>query len=275
MADWSLRGNANRYDTVGDVVSGSHGTSVTSGTTNNKGSWYEISSSTPFMACCFIITFSGVVGGDFLFDIGFGANPNEVAVISNLHHSDRQSGQGPLTAYWLPISIPAGTRVTVRSQCSSGSSIVSYVSLILCEAHLTRESPLGRVTAYGMTAADSGMTGLEPGGTANTKNSYSQIVASTSNPIKELYIVFGNLANVTRTDCNWLVDLARGASLSEQIIIPDICVSCNAVTDQVFPSVIGPIPMNIPAGTRLAARCACSIIDATDRLLDIGIIGVD
>lgn len=275
MPDWSFRGGANRYDTMGEVVSGSHGTSVTSGLTNVKGSWTEIVASTPFMACCFTILFSGVTAGDFLFDIGFGANPNEVAFVSNLHHSDRQSGQGPTSVYWFPIPIPAGTRVTVRSQCQSGGSKVGYVTIILCEAQFVREPALSRATVYGAATGDSGLVGLDPGGTADTKNSYSEIVASTTYPIRELYIVLGNQANTARTDCNWLIDISVGASLSEQIVIPDVYVSCNAVGDLVLPEVIGPIPVNIPAGSRLAARCACSIIDATDRLVDVGIIGVD
>jgi len=40
------------------------------------------------------------------------------------------------------------------------------------------------------------------------------------------------------------------------------------------PPVLGPFPVAIPSGSRIAARAQCNISDATDRLFDVAVYGV-
>jgi hypothetical protein len=47
-------------------------------------------------------------------------------------------------------------------------------------------------------------------------------------------------------------------------------------TDYYFtPATFGPLSVQIPANTRLSARCQCSITDATDRLIEVALYGLD
>ena len=115
---------------------------------------------------------------------------------------------------------------------------------------------------------------MDPGATANTKGSYAEITSSTSYDTRMLLIAFGGQGNLIRTNCRWLVDIATGSAGSETVIIADLAVGSHNIGDNVLPAYIGPIPVHIPAGTRIAARCQCDITDATDRLMDIALYGI-
>lgn len=95
---------------------------------------------------------------------------------------------------------------------------------------------------------------LVPGHTANTKGSYTQIVAATSSDCHA--IVISLLCALTSYTATNLVDIAVGASGSEQIIIPDILV-CSDQWDA-YNGANLLLPVEIPAGSRIAARCAGS-----------------
>jgi hypothetical protein len=135
--------------------------------------------------------------------------------------------------------------------------------------------PLTRVTDYGTNTADSGAVSVDPGATINTKGSWTQIVASTTNPIRMLMVGIGNGANATRTAYDWLLDIGIGGSGSEVVILADQHLEAHTSDDLMSPTFIGPFPCNIPAGTRIAARSQCSGNDAADRLCDVQIYGID
>ena len=85
-------------------------------------------------------------------------------------------------------------------------------------------------------------------GSANTKGSYTEVIASTPYATRYLHIevgvAFGN-SDVT------MIDIATGAAASEVIIINNLYVG--RLIDKQVAQVL--IPLFIPAGTRLSARC--------------------
>lgn len=274
MGDWSLM-EGQCWDTVGEVLGSSLGTTVTSGAgSNTKGSWVEIIAATTYVADGLLIIMSlGTAGVNHLVDIGIGAVGSEQVIIPNLLVAPWQTNI--CIAYPIPTGIPAGTRIAARSQSGASGGQTIYVTISLVSQGFLPSAPLHRVTAYGAATADSGGTSVDPGGVANTKNSYSQINGVTTNPIRALLVAIGGANNSARATCYWLVDVAIGAAASEQIIIPDLALGAHLTGDNVLPGVLGPFFIDIPAGVRLAARAQCNIIDATDRLFDIVLYGID
>src|SRR4029077_8721859 len=95
---------------------------------------------------------------------------------------------------------------------------------------------------------------------ADTKGSYAQIVASSAFACNSVIIdVQFTAAAVGR---QYRLDIATGAALSETVVVADLLAEgTNAAT-----SVIGgtyTLPLAIPSGTRISARCQCSTGAAT------------
>jgi hypothetical protein len=274
MPDWPLI-EGQRFEKAGLDTANSRGAAVTANAAaHTKGNYAQLIAATAFAVRGIIVELNlPSAGTDYLVDIAIGAAASEVVIAENLY-----SGTGTGTAsrgsfYYLPIAIPAGTRIAARLQATTGAAALRVSVLLLSQGFLPSQ-PLSIVTTYGVDTSDSGGVQVDPGATINTKGAYSEIVASTSRAIRVLNVAFGNQVNTARTNCNWITDLAVGAAGSEQILIPDICSHADANADAVCPMASGPYFCNIPAGTRLAARSACLINDATDRLFDLIIYGV-
>lgn len=272
MGDWSML-EGQRVDTVGEVLGTTLGTTVTAGAVNTKGGWAQLVAATSYDASGLMVFIGNKSGNlDYLVDIGVGAAASEQVIVPNLVAGFLQAWA--INVYYIPVPIPAGTRVAARCQCTTGTFSLGVTISLLSQGFMP-SSPLGRVTAYGAATADSGGVSIDPGGVAHTKNTYSQINGVTANPIRALLIGIGNQLNAARTGCYWLVDIAIGAAGSEQIILPDLWIAVHSTGDNIIPSALGPFFVDIPAGVRLAARAQCSTTDATDRLFDIVIYGID
>lgn len=272
MPDWSMIVGG-RWETIGADTANSRGTSINvAGSANTKGAWTQLIASTAFQAAGIIIRLGkNTALADILVDIGVGGSGSERVIVENLLITGRDD---VAAAYQLPVVIPAGSRLTARCQASSVISLEVYVSAMLPGAPFLPGAPLGRVTTYGAATADSGGVGIDPGGTAHTKGSYAQITASTTNRLRLLLVGLGIQTNNVMINGNALLDIAVGGAGSEQIILPNIGFAYSQ-NEQMVPATLGPFPVNIPAGTRLAARAQSSITDATDRLFDVVLYGID
>lgn len=83
------------------------------------------------------------------------------------------------------------------------------------------------------------------GGAANTKGSYVELISSTA---FQTFSVRIHLNNVDNSDA--LVDIAIGAAASEQIIVANVPADRATVSR----SLTIPLPLALPAGTRISAR---------------------
>lgn len=274
MAGIPLSIDGVRYTHQGATAS-SLGTEITnSASANTKGSWIEIEASTDHEADAVLVHFLCNTLNNFLFDFGIGGAGNEQVLLSNF----LVVAAGLRTvAILLPIRIPEGTRLVGRCQASagSGSSGNGFISVQLIHGGLLFQGPLTRVETCGANTADSGGTSVDSGaGAGDTKGAYSQLIASTSFDYKMLFIVPGNANDYVRPSSNrWLLDIAVGAAASEQVIIPNLQLGGSDVDDVISPLLIGPIPINIPAGSRIAARAQC-VITTADRLIDVIVYGI-
>ena len=240
---------------------------------NVKGSWVELIASTSndneWITVTLGLSSTSYTKIGCLVDIGVGAASSESVVISNIAFVT--PGDGSLGPYslTLPLTIPSGSRVSARTQCSAGSRDLGV------GVHLGTEAAFGtsssNITLGADTSASVG-TVVDPGGSANTKGAWSQLVASTSADIDYLVVCIGTVANPTvGVDASFLVDIATGAASSESVIIPNISFGTDNLEVNSQRHIV--FLQNIPSGTRVAARSQSTETDATDRLLDVSIIG--
>lgn len=88
-------------------------------------------------------------------------------------------------------------------------------------------------------------------GAANTKGSWSQVIAATTSEINMIYLSLtaGTFASATNTSC--LVDIGIGAAASEVVIVPNIALGYRVIT---LNTCFYAFPVNIPLGSRVAVR---------------------
>jgi hypothetical protein len=257
--------------TIGANASTSRGTAVTTSVNNTKGDWVELEDSTTADAHALVLIVScRDAVTDCLIDIGTGAASSEAVLIANIFA--RAVGFHN-QIFYFPVAIASGTRVAIRYQAGNAAATVNTIMYLL---NNTTDVPLTECTptTYGAVTADSGGTAIDPGAVAHTKGSYTEIEDSTTDDIDWLYVIVGRTdGGISNTD--WLIDIATGAAASESIVIPDIWAFAHATTDVHDPYAFGPFPVSISSGTRLAARAQCTSTDATDRLIDVVLIGYD
>ena len=103
---------------------------------------------------------------------------------------------------------------------------------------------------FGANLATTSGTIVAPNATAHTKGAYVELIASTGIDYNELILQL----QVDDVDLNCLVDIAIGAAASEQIIISDVSITgIDASTGRSVDTL--PLPIHIPKGTRISARC--------------------
>jgi hypothetical protein len=266
-----------RYEPItltseGEVTASSGGTLTDDTTTNTKGDWIELVASTAKQADGFIVNIqTGDTGvSDFLIDIGTGAAAAEVVLVSNILYSSGGSDAEPARAYF-PIPIPPGTRVSARSQCVDLSQRVRVI-LTLCDGGVARSLKRRVATTYGADTSDSGGTAVDAGGSTHTKGGWAELSASVTKDFDQAVICVSNRNNATNTSQNVLLDLGVGAALSEVVIVPDLYYRISATVEDVMPKMTW-VPLQVRAGQRLACRIQSSSNDATDRVIDVVVIG--
>jgi hypothetical protein len=243
---------------VGILTATSRGTTVAAhASTNTKGNYVELSSSTPMAADGFYVVIGGggsSVGAQLL-DIAIGAASSEQVIVPNIAFGNLNLRH--TYCLYFPVPIPAGTRLSARTQSAVSAQNVS-VSVMLAKGGLLVPGSLGRCVDIGTNTSASRGTNVDPGGSANTKPGYVQITAATTAPIKALLVmaVNGTATNDRVTDADWLFDIAIGAGGSEQIIAPNIHVAMDNGGTGVAGISQPPfwLPVEIPTGSRIAVN---------------------
>lgn len=259
--------------TVGMNTGTTAPTSVTAGASNAKGSYAQIISSTADDANGFYVWIAtGTSSAQFLVDIAIGGAGSEQVIVSNIPVCARGNFY---QVVYCPIFIPKGTRVAARAQRDlSGTSTIT-VAVVLLNLGFGQHGIFSRGVAYGANTGTSTGTSIDPGGSANTKGSYAQLDAAIANPIRALSVIWGAQANSARVDASWLVDIAVGAAAAETVVLGNIPMFCDDISDCIMPLATMTFPVNIPAGVRLSARAQSSSTDAAGRVFDLAVIGFD
>lgn len=261
------------HRTAGAVLASTSATVMTAGTANVKGAYAQIIASTDVDAHFITIYLAaGSAAGTYLVDFAVGAAASERIIINNLISQPSHVVQNGYV-YQFSIFIPAGTRIAARVQ-SNVASATMQICCTLGDYAFTGFTTLGVVETYGATTASSQGTVVDPGATANTKGAYVEMVATTGYPIRMLYLAFGHIGTTTTVTRNWFLDIATGAAASERVIIENVMIQDESTGDMCDPTTLGPFPVSIPAGVRIAARCQSEIATATARNLNLCVYGV-
>lgn len=104
-------------------------------------------------------------------------------------------------------------------------------------------------TTYGTT--------LTASASANTMGSYAQLVAATTQTTSWAQISL----RTTGATRSFLVDIAVGGAGSEMIVVNNLLFSVGGTAQARMISVL--VPLTIPAGSRIAARCQSTTASAT------------
>lgn len=209
------------------TTSAEYGTSVAAGgSTHTKNTTYTtLIASTAYDACGITVILSNVgtvasTNERALVDIAIGAASSEVVIIPNLicGNAAALGAASPGAAvYFFPIYIPAGVRLSATAQALIASDTVN-VTVYLHHFKRGVGAFVGnRVTAYGAnTATSSGVA--HTSGSTNAYATATQIVASTTNPIKYMQIGMDLGTDTTGATLRGLVRIGLGAT-------PDYIVS--------------------------------------------------
>jgi hypothetical protein len=132
MADtYASAGSGGQVDTYGFNTGSNLGTTVDAGSTmNSKGAYSQITGSTAADISGFTICFDdqnnsgGSSGGiTYLIDIAAGASGSEVVIVPNLFMAANMATNSallwPAVTPFLPIQIPAGSRISARATCNT------------------------------------------------------------------------------------------------------------------------------------------------------------
>ncbi len=264
MPRWPLM-SPSRYVSVADVGLTAHASA------NTKSTWTQLIAALPFDIAVLLPTLLPTNGPrDYLMDIGVGSAGNEQVVIANLLCS--AAGIYVNAQFIFPVALKSGDRLAARVQATVGSSNLNFLCNGVGGAAGFRGQ--NRVETWGAVTADSGGTSVDPGGAANTYGSWVQLVAASSFDVSQIMIAFGNQANSARTSGSYKIDIGIGSAGNEQVIIPKIYLAAHSVSDQLGVGAVGPFPVAIPAGSRVAVRDQSDITDATDRLIDVVVYGM-
>lgn len=112
------------------------------------------------------------------------------------------------------------------------------------------------VEDFGTVLGTSSGTVVTASASANTKGSWTQLIASTAEDTDRIVIFFSETGNKN----SFLVDIGIGAASSEQIIAPNLA---HWNLGDFGPGRYYVFNLHIPAGTRIAARCQSDDASAT------------
>lgn len=272
MGDWPLLAGGNVAESDGRVAASSTPLSLSAPGSNTESGWTQLIAATAYEADVLIV-WASVAGNTRvgLVDIGIGGSGSEEVLIPNLSVSrpyDAPS-EGQFCAV-LPVRVPAGSRLAARCQSAGGATFYVGVTLVGCGPGVP--SGFQRATDYGTDGSNSRGTVVDAGASANTKGSWVELVASTTSPIRSLLIMAHDAGGFSGSSGRHLLDIAIGPSSSEEIVLADLIVQKPYAW---APGWIGPIPVSIPAGTRIAARAQCSSTTTAVRQVGVNLIGLD
>jgi hypothetical protein len=228
-------------------------------TPHNKGSWLTMIADTkePLIGLwAYLGSFINTAGANNqrLTDIGIapvGAAINaESVLVANIAWG-HQNGYPNI---FLPIKVPAGYRISGRTQslAASGTNRLG-ITTIPAGGALSMFEGCDKSATVGVITANTTGTPMSLPGAINTKGAWTVLTASTPFAARWItFVISGVDSAAVIANTNILADLGYGGAGSEQSLISDVPVATTA-SEQIFSSAYT-VPCNIPAGSRIVAR---------------------
>lgn len=235
---------------------------------HTKGSWSELIAAAPFDGFLHL-DFPYHASGRFMADVGIGGAGSEFVILANWPIIRNPGGQ--TTGFILPILVPSGARVALRTQQGAAGAYWLY-----CTGHLFPAKAyhgqlcVGSFTV-GADTADTTLVSVDPGGTIDTKGAWVEIVSSLADSVKGWFVAGFGLNGMSSYP-HYAIDVAIGGAGSEQIVYANKRTQPFATNKPDTFILHSMLPL--PAGTRVAARCACSHNTSPGRILDMAFYGM-
>jgi hypothetical protein len=194
-----------------------------------------------------------------LMDIGVGA-PGEEEVWATIPLGYMDSGVSMTIAGFLA----AGTRVSYRAQ-----SVILGKSIVMQFVFYRPRSVLpGAPIMYGIDSAQSRGTTIA---TANAfvKSAWTELVDVTAVDLSVVCVRPGGSGDTAHVSAHGLIDIGVGSPGEEVVIIPDIGIQHTTAEAISIRGMSGTYGVDIPAGSRIAARWARG---STGNALDLALI---
>lgn len=208
-----------------------------------------------------------------LFDIGIGAAASEVVICPNIY----VYGPGGVANVFIPINIPAGTRIAARLQ-STITSASSWVNVTgIRGGFWGPQAGGGLIHSFGGNLATSGGTVLDAGAAANTFPALpmTQLVAATTKDIVAIMPIVSYNPAATVADAGFQYEIGVGASSSEVAILRQcfrVELEGTSGSNCGYPQFW--FPCSIPAGSRISARVRSSVTGAATRIAQMVLLGL-
>jgi hypothetical protein len=230
---------------------------------NTKGSFVEMIASTASAATGIIVTFHRALTATqqfMLFDLAIGAASSESVIIPNIPIVIKNAESN--ASYFFPIAIDAGTRISMRHQHSAVVVTTLAVSVTLLSGGSAPTATA--VQNYGADTAVSSGTRIEGDAASaiHTKTAWAELTPSTSDDISLAYFCMAAGTPNSSNSTEFLVDFATGGAGSEVVLAENLAISTD-VNTRINQAAYGPIPISVPAGTRLSYRFQSSLDSAT------------
>lgn len=252
-------------DNIAQTGTATPGTSVTTGAAAaTKGTPAELIASTAFDAYWVTILASNYgaagVACQGAMDLLIGAATESILIPDLLFgHAGSYGAAAKGPKIWeFPLYIPAGSRLAVQA-AGARTSTALRVQIFLRGGNGYPSDKVGtRVTTYGMGTVPRG-TAITPGASGAT-GAWTQITASTSEDHFAFVPSFQAATDVSISNAMYTFEIGTGSATEELISWP--YVFCGDTTE----SMSGPVNsyptfIDVPSGTRLAARVSNSVVN--------------
>lgn len=267
-----------RYEqVVQDVVTStaSDGVVCTSNASaNTKGTWVTSTSYKPTFSWNLLkINVYNRSASDHVFDIGIDdGSGNRYVICPDLRVPGLRGARMASVQYLLPLHVPVGKQLAFRCADATGGLAVCMTIGGYSNGIYGAQGYSRMVSLY--TPSSSRGVDVDPGATAHTKGSWTQLTASSSDRIVGLLFAVGLANDIARAaNARGVIDIGIGAGGSERVLFADNLIVSETVGDAWYPILHGPFPCDVPAGTRFAARFQNEVNTASDRLCDIAVWG--
>ncbi|MDF2969694.1 MAG: hypothetical protein K0R61_144 [Microvirga sp.] len=246
-----IQGTAATASGQGSVTLTAHATAHTKAT-----GWTQVVASLEAGASGLLIAVGGealTANVNFYVDLAVGGAGAELPLISNLWLSNG-TWLNRYALYHFPVSLAKGTRIAAKCSAAVGSSALR-ISVNAFSSHWLGSAPAGPIVTYGATTATSNALAPSPPGSANTEGNWTQLIAATTVAHRGLILACGkDYTDTALLSANVAIDIGVGAAGVEQEMLSDVVCAPNVTADFVYPATLGPLPVPIPKGSRLAMR---------------------
>jgi hypothetical protein len=233
------------------------GTSVGTGA-SGYGSYVQLIASTPSDTSWFYLSCSNSTGNfvnQYAVTLGVGGAGSEVGLLTDL-----PAGYSNGSIISVPLCIPAGSRLAVKAYGDSGNSDTLRVSVILFDSSMVAEESFAGVES--VITSTPYFSGNITTGTSGAYGSWVQLSSSTSKDYVGVLPVMAGSLGSTLDAGGVQFQLGIGAAGSEVILIPELFWP-GGVWGSATSTLTSLMPVNIPAGTRVASRATVPGITST------------